>query len=139
MPVVSELIRIEDDGTISFGNYMLAAKSKLQDFEFQGDLYKVKTFGEITKLERNGMFVYESVPGTAVHGFKADENDVTFVVEGPENASITLELEPETEYKVHVDDVYVGKNKTNLGGKMSISADLEEGRPVKVDVKRAFD
>ena len=139
MPVVSELIRIEDDGTISFGNYMLAAKSKLQDFEFQGDLYKVKTFGEITKLERNGMFVYESVPGTAVHGFKADENDVTFVVEGPENASITLELEPETEYKVHVDDVYVGKNKTNLGGKMSISVDLEEGRPVKVDVKRAFD
>ena len=139
MPVVSELIRIEDDGTISFGNYMLAAKSKLQDFEFQGDLYKVKTFGEITKLERNGMFVYESVPGTTVHGFKADENDVTFVVEGPENASITLELEPETEYKVHVDDVYVGKNKTNLGGKMSISVDLEEGRPVKVDVKRAFD
>ena len=66
MPVVSELIRIEDDGTISFGNYMLAAKSKLQDFEFQGDLYKVKTFGEITKLERNGMFVYESVPGTAI-------------------------------------------------------------------------
>ena len=69
MPVVSELIRIEDDGTISFGNYMLAAKSKLQDFEFQGDLYKVKTFGEITKLERNGMFVYESVPGTAVNQF----------------------------------------------------------------------
>ena len=56
MPVVSELIRIEDDGTISFGNYMLAAKSKLQDFEFQGDLYKVKTFGEITKLERNGRY-----------------------------------------------------------------------------------
>ena len=48
------------------------------------------------------MFVYESVPGTAVHGFKADENDVTFVVEGPENASITLELEPETEYKVQM-------------------------------------
>ena len=63
---------------------------------------------------------------------------MTFVVEGPENASITLELEPETEYKVHVDDVYVGKNKTNLGGKMSISVDLEEGRPVKDDVKRAF-
>ena len=73
MPVVSELIRIEDDGTISFGNYMLAAKSKLQDFEFQGDLYKVKTFGEITKLERNGMFVYESVPGTAVNHFQAGD------------------------------------------------------------------
>ena len=139
MPVVNELIRSEADGAISFGNYKLDTKSKLPDFEHCGDTYKVKTFNEITKLEKNGMFVYESVPGTAVHGFKADENDVTFVVEGPENASITLELEPETEYKVHVDDGYVGKNKTNLGGKMSISVDLEEGRPVKVDVKRAFD
>ena len=139
MTVVNELIRSEADGAISFGNYKLDTKSKLPDFEHCGDTYKVKTFNEITKLEKNGMFVYESVPGTAVHGFKADENDVTFVVEGPENASITLELEPETEYKVHVDDVYVGKNKTNLGGKMSISVDLEEGRPVKVDVKRAFD
>ena len=82
MPVVSELIRIEDDGTISFGNYMFAAKSKLQDFEFQGDLYKVKTFGEITKLERNGMFVYESVPGTAVNHFQAGDTSVQFSVEG---------------------------------------------------------
>ena len=54
MPVVSELIRIEDDGTISFGNYELATKSKLQDFEYKGDLYKVKTYYEITKLERKG-------------------------------------------------------------------------------------
>ena len=33
MPVVSELIRIEDDGTISFGNYELAKKSNLQYLE----------------------------------------------------------------------------------------------------------
>ena len=138
MSVVNELINAQGE-SLEFGNYELGAKTKKDGFEFQGDIYKIKTFNEITKLEKNGMFVYESVPGTAVHGFKADENDVTFVVEGPENASITLELEPETEYKVHVDDVYVGKNKTNLGGKMSISVDLEEGGPVKVDVKRAFD
>ena len=86
MPVVNELIRSEADGAISFGNYKLDTKSKLPDFEHCGDTYKVKTFNEITKLEKNGLFVYESVPGTAVHGFKADENDVTFVVEGPENA-----------------------------------------------------
>ena len=95
MPVVSELIRIEDDGTISFGNYMLAAKSKLQDFEFQGDLYKVKTFGEITKLERNGMFVYESVPGTAVNHFQAGDTSVQFSVEGEKDAQITIQLEDE--------------------------------------------
>ena len=54
MSVISELIRSEADGTLSFGNYELESKSKKQDFEHQGDLYKVKTFKEITKLERNG-------------------------------------------------------------------------------------
>ena len=49
MSVVSELIRTEADGTISFGNYELPAKSKKSDFEHDGDLYKVKTFKEITK------------------------------------------------------------------------------------------
>ena len=60
--VVQELIRTEDNGTISFGDYELNQKSKLSDYQYQGDMYKVKTYKEITKLERNGMFVYESVP-----------------------------------------------------------------------------
>ena len=87
MAVVSDLINVQED-SLEFGNYELGSKTKKDGFEFQGDIYKIKTFNEITKL---------------------------------------------------VDDVYVVKNKTNLGGKMSISVDLEEGRPVKVDVKRAFD
>ncbi len=62
MPGIESLIRSEADGTISFGDYSLNTKSKLQDFEHAGDLYKIKTFYEITKLERNGSFVYESVP-----------------------------------------------------------------------------
>lgn len=33
MPVVETLIRSESDGTISFGNYKLPTKSKVQDFE----------------------------------------------------------------------------------------------------------
>ena len=70
MAVVKELIRTEDNGTISFGDYELSQKSKLSDYQHQGDMYKVKTFKEITKLERNGMFVYESVPGTAVFDLK---------------------------------------------------------------------
>ena len=66
MSVVKELIRTEENGKISFGNYELAQKSKVSDFEYDGDIYKVKTYKEITKLERNGMFVYETVPGTTV-------------------------------------------------------------------------
>ena len=58
MAVVQELIRTEDNGTISFGDYELNQKSKLSDYQYQGDMYKVKTYKEITKLERNGMFVY---------------------------------------------------------------------------------
>ena len=60
MAVVKELIREESDGSISFGNYTLAQKAKLEDFEHAGDLYKVKTFSTMTKLEKNGLFLYES-------------------------------------------------------------------------------
>ena len=47
MAVINELIRSESNGAISFGNYLLDTKSKLSDFEHNGDLYKVKTFKEI--------------------------------------------------------------------------------------------
>ncbi len=124
MSVIDELIREEGNGTISFGNYNLSSKSKVSDFEHNGDLYKVKTFKEITKLERNGMFVYESVPGTAVENLEITDREVNFVVEGFEDSRITLELEAEKEYKIFIDDINVGKMKTNLGGKLMFSVEL---------------
>lgn len=136
MSVVSELIRTEADGTISFGNYELPAKSKKSDFEHDGDLYKVKTFKEITKLERNGMFVYESVPGTAVSHLKATENDMSFTVECPTDAQITVELEEETSYQVFVDDKEVGEMKTNLGGKLVLSVELDSTESAAVRIEK---
>ena len=88
--ILKELIRTEENGAISFGDYELAQKSKLSDYQHQGDMYKVKTFKEITKLERNGMFVYESVPGTAVFNLTQSEAQMDFHVEGPEDAQITV-------------------------------------------------
>ncbi len=102
MAAIKELIRKESDNTISFGDYTLDKKTKLDNFEYQGDLYKVKTFGEITKLEKNGSFVYESVPGTAVEHLKETEKGMEFKVEGPEDAQITVGLEADTEYEVYV-------------------------------------
>ena len=93
MSTVSELIRSEVDGSISFGDYTLGAKAKLDNFDHAGATYKVKTFREITKLEKNGMFAYESVPGTAVTNMSAADGVVSFSVEGPEDAEITLGLE----------------------------------------------
>lgn len=137
MAVIQELIRTEKDGTISFGDYSLTEKSKLDNFEYNGDLYKVKTFGEITKLERNGMFVYESVPGTSVMELSITEDGMTFTVEGNEDAEITLGLEEEKNYEISVDGTAVGQMKTNLGGKLTLSVELESGKAVKVAVKRA--
>ena len=104
MSVVKELLRAEADGTLSFGNYELGEKSKLSDFEHKGDMYKVKTFKEITKLERNGMFVYESVPGTAVNNFYESDTEVCFTIEGEDDAQITVEAENGATYKVYVND-----------------------------------
>lgn len=134
MASVKELLRAETDGTLSFGDYTLGSKTKKEGFEFQGDLYKVKTFSEITKLEKNGMFVYESVPGTAVENFKATENVISFLVSGDRDAQFTLELAPDSEYVVYMDNVNVGDMKTNLSGKLSVSAELEAERSTAVKV-----
>lgn len=100
MPGIEALIQTEQDGSISFGNFSLNEKSKKQDFEHQGDLYKVKTFYEITKLERNGMFVYESVPGTAVDHFTENDEGVSCRVEGYKTSQVTVQLEEETPYQI---------------------------------------
>ena len=133
MAAVKELIRNEANGTLSFGDYTLSEKTKKDGFEFEGDLYKVKTFHEITKLEKNGVFVYESVPGTAVENFKISDNLVTFKVSGTENAQITVGLEPEAEYVVYMNDINVGDMTTNISAKLRIS-DEHEKEDVEVKI-----
>lgn len=134
MAVVEELLRSEADGTISFGNHKLAAKAKLEDFQHAGDLLKVKTYNEITKLEKNGMFLYESVPGTSVINFKEQENGVEFVVEGDEDAQITVGLVDDTAYEVFVDGKSMGTMNTGLGGKLSLSVELQVAGEVVVKI-----
>lgn len=124
MANVKELLRTEENGTISFGDYSLDTKTKLSDFKFEDNTYKVKTFKEITRLEKNGGVVYESVPGSAVHDYKETERQIAFVVEAVDDIHITLEVEPEKEYKVFVDDTNIGKMKSTLGGKIDFSIEL---------------
>jgi hypothetical protein len=135
MSVISELIRTEADGTISFGNYELAQKSKVSDFEHKGDLYKVKTFRDITKLEKNGMFVYESVPGSAVENLNVTEAGMTFKVEAPVDVQITVGLEEDAAYQVYVDDKEVGEMTTNLGGKLVLSVELDSAEKESAEIK----
>ena len=129
MGVVEELIRKDADGTLSFGNYLLDTKTKKSDFAFEGATYKIKTFKEITKLEKNGTLVYESVPGSTVTKFKGNPD-----VEAPSDISFTLEMEPSTEYKLVVDGVSAGRIPTNVGGKLNASLSLNEGAKSSVKI-----
>lgn len=134
MAAVTELLRSEDNGDISFGNHELTAKAKLEDYKHEGDTYKVKTYQEITRLERNGLFLYESVPGTSVNNFHREGNNICFSVEGPQDAQITIGVDESSEYEVFVAGESVGNMKTNLSGKLSISVELEGMGAIEVKV-----
>ena len=127
MATIKNLIQTETDGSISFGDYELPAKKKLADFEHQGDIYKVKTYSEITRLERNEMFVYESVPGTAVSHLRYLDNGMEITVEG----------ESGTYYNVYLNNVERASQKTNLGGKLSFSVELANAGAVNVRIEKA--
>ena len=134
MSVVKELIRAEVNGTLEFGDYTLEQKAKLDGFEFQGNLYKVKTFAGITKLERDGMFLYESVPGTAVESFLATAERLEFKVTGAKDAQITVGLEGDNEYTVCINETCMGEVKTNLSGKLSLSVELDPEKYIEVRI-----
>lgn len=136
MAIVEQLIKAEENGSISFGNHLLEQKAKVEDFEINGDLYKVKTYKTMTKLEKNGMFAYESVPGTSVNCFEETEDGIRFLVEGCEDAQITVGLEDDTEYDVYVAGESAGKMKTNLGGKLNISVELADAGEISVQLMK---
>lgn len=136
MAIVEELLRTEENGAIGFGNHTLDKKAKKED-SISGNTYKVKTFAEMTKLEKKEMFLYESVPGTSVNHFVETENGVEFTVEGAEDSQITLGMKEDTEYEVYVGGESIGKMSTGLGGKLILSVELAGAGEVAVKVTEA--
>ena len=136
MAIVEELLRTEENGAICFGNHTMDKKAKKED-SISGKTYKVKTFAEMTKLEKNEMFLYESVPGTSVNHFVETENGVEFTVEGAEDSQITLGMKEDTEYEVYVGGESIGKMSTGLGGKLILIVELAGAGEVAVKVTEA--
>ena len=68
----------------------------------------------------------------------ATDTGLTFQVEGPEDAQITVELEDESEYDITIDGADAGKMKTNLGGKLSLSVFIGD-HPVYVKVTICYE
>ena len=136
MATVEEIIREEEDGTISFGNFKLSEKQKVSDFEHGGDTYKVKTYAEISKLEKNEAFLYESYPGTAVFHFEESEDGIIFDMDAENDAQITLGLEENTKYAVVINGEYAETISTGIGGKLSFSAASVEDELTNVEIKK---
>lgn len=132
----TEIIFIEQDQTLSFGNHRLANKAKVEDFAFQGDLLKVKTYQKMTKLEKNGMFLYESVPGTTVKHFRETEEGMAFLVEADGDTQLILGLAEQTSYEVTVQGECIGVMDTGLGGKLNVSVEPSSNTIVAVEVRR---
>lgn len=135
MAIVNELIKVEENGTISFGNYELPKKTKLMSFDVGGNLYDIRTFKEITKLNKDEALMYESIPGTAVHNFMVKDKLISFKVAGIAESQITMELSPDTDYNLFIDELKVGKIKANLAGKIVFSVDCRN-TPKKVEIRR---
>lgn len=134
--MAEQLIRSEKDGSLSFGDYTLEEKTKVKDFKYKGDLLYVKSYKTTTKLEKNDLFVYESEPGTRVSNMKYDDSSVSFKVEGNANTDITVGLAPETNYQVSAAGEDYGVMKTGLGGKITLSIDLSDGKTKEVSIKK---
>jgi len=129
-----DVLVAHEDGSLSFGDFTLTHKAKVDDFEFQGDIYKLRTSNVVTKLDKNDMFIYESVPGSAVEMYRATEEEMCFSVAAANDIQITLELEPEKGYEVFVDGALIGKMITHLNGKLTASIELNPHEHVNVRV-----
>jgi len=134
MSVIEELIRVEKDGTLSFGNYLVDSKQKVLDFEVNGDLYYVKTYNQVTKIEKNSKLLLEAVPGATIHSLKMEAKVVTFSIEGEEDVKVTMELEGDKEYRVFIEDFNVGTVKASVAGKINFSVDSKKSiKEVKLE------
>lgn len=129
--MAAQLIEKSEAG-LSFGNYKLDVKSKQSDFEYNGDIYYVKSYYEVTRLEKNDSMIYESVPGTTVTDFNVTSNGADYVVEGYRSTQVTVELAENTVYDVTVSGTALGEFKTNMRGKLVLTLDLDADEPVAV-------
>lgn len=134
MAVIQEGIILNEDNTLSFGNYHLNEKLKITDFNVNGDLYSVRTYKDITRISKNGKLLLETVPGATIHNLSVEEYKTNFSIEGFGDTLVTLELEASVNYSLYINDVNIDKIKTNLVGKINFSTTLSnEIQNIKIE------
>ena len=117
-------IIVEAAGGLSFGNYTAKEKIKVNDFEHMGNIYSLRSHNQVTRLEKNGEMLIETVPGAAISNFTLDDAICSFDIAGAANVQVTLGLAPEVTYHLRVAGDVSEEITANRSGKLSFGAEL---------------
>lgn len=131
-----KLIYVNDRGQLEFGDYTLNEKSKVPSFEMGGDSYYLKTWKEITRLEKNGLFLLEALPGCRISAFEEKEDETGFTVSAPYEVHLTIGVDESADYTLLVGGVDRTTSMTRIGGKLAFTVPTKEGEPVDVLLRK---
>ncbi len=135
MPKSKEIIKLNEDGSLKFGDFTLVEKQKVADFDFNGTLVACKTHKDITVLKKNDNLFIETVPGANIDNFVVKNGDVSFDIIGYKQTMITLGANPEESYQITVNGHEIETQKSKLSGKISVSLDVE-GTSKRVEFRK---
>lgn len=129
---MEELISVNADGSLNFGNHRLEQKQKIENFEYNGDSYYIKSYRKMTKLEKNNRLVFASEPGASVRNFQMQEGKVCFDILAANAVQVTLELEENKALEVFCNEESIGRIKTNTVGKLNFSVESDGVHTISV-------
>ena len=132
-----EIITLEPDNTISFGNYHSDNKLKHENFQFEGNSYNIRTYKETTRLTKNKELLVETVPGSFVHNFHKENGQAFFGITSFANTNITVQLEEDTIYRISAGKHRMGSMSSGVSGKLSFALDLSDGKEQIVRIEKA--
>lgn len=130
---MQDIISININENLDFGCHELDHKSK-EIIEYRGLNVKVKTHSEITRLERDELMIYESVPGTTVTDFSYRPEKISFNVTGMGNTSIIIAVNQNNKYRLMIDDEQYFATNVLSGGKIQFIIDFNLKDWIKVDL-----
>ena len=127
---------VVEDGLMAFGNFEVKDKIKVNDFEHGGSTYSLRSHDQVTRLEKNGELLIETVPGATVYNFK--EQPLAFDADMLESLQVTLGLQvANASVNLVIDGLEIDGAahglKTNASGKLSFSLE-KKGHPRSVTV-----
>ena len=123
---------------LNFGDHTLTTKAKIDNFEFLENIYYLKTYDQITRLEKDSSLFFETVPGATVHNFIQNDDELSFSLLGNGHTSITLQLEGETVYRIlNNKNSLLGSGVANSSGKINFSLELDPLKETHCIIKKS--